>query len=137
MQQFGLEKSCEDFFMARIFRQITDRDRVLISHLKTKGMGVSEIARRVGKDKSSISRELRRNALTVSRDEQVFWLGVRHLMTDDELREYLAKLTPKELSEFEDKTHWSAREAQRTRDSCVFRANQVRLLKLSRPNRCI
>lgn len=45
----------------RTFKQITQRDRVMISRLKAYGFSISEIARRLGKNKSTISREVRRN----------------------------------------------------------------------------
>ena len=45
----------------RTFKQITYRDRVMISRLKACGFSLSDIARRLGKNKSSISRELKRN----------------------------------------------------------------------------
>lgn len=47
--------------MHKPYKQITQDERDLIAHLHTKGLARSEIARRIGRDKSSISRELQRN----------------------------------------------------------------------------
>jgi len=44
------------------YRQISDRDRVTISRLKACGFSISEIARRTGFHKSSLSREFKRNS---------------------------------------------------------------------------
>ena len=43
------------------YRHINERDRIKIAKLKSYKLSVSEIARRTGFNKSSISRELRRN----------------------------------------------------------------------------
>jgi len=47
--------------MHKPYKQITQDERDLIAHLHAKGLARSEIARRIGRDKSTISRELRRN----------------------------------------------------------------------------
>jgi IS30 family transposase len=39
--------------MGRGFKQLTARDRLLISKLRAKKLSISEIARRIGKDKST------------------------------------------------------------------------------------
>ncbi len=46
----------------RMFKQITYRERVMISRLRNCGLSISEIAQKIGKNKSSVSRELKRNA---------------------------------------------------------------------------
>ena len=48
-----------------LYRHISGRDRDRIAHWHTHGSSLSEIAHRLGRNKSSISRELRRNASTV------------------------------------------------------------------------
>lgn len=55
----------------RKFKQINYRDRVTISRLKANGFSISEIARRTGFHKSSLSREFKRNC-TVDNDHD-FW----------------------------------------------------------------
>lgn len=45
----------------RTFKQLTQRDRVMISRLKACGVSISRIAVKIGKNKSTISRELKRN----------------------------------------------------------------------------
>ena len=47
--------------MHKPYKQITENERDIIAHLHAKGLAHSEIARRIGRDKSTISRELRRN----------------------------------------------------------------------------
>ena len=47
--------------MHKPYKQITQDERDLIAHLHAKGLARSEIARQIGRDKSTISRELRRN----------------------------------------------------------------------------
>lgn len=47
--------------MHNSYKQITQDERDLIAHLHAKGLARSEIARQMGRDKSTISRELRRN----------------------------------------------------------------------------
>ncbi len=47
--------------MHKPYQQLTQDERDLIAHLHAKGLARSEIARRIGRDKSTISRELRRN----------------------------------------------------------------------------
>src|SRR3989338_9611382 len=48
--------------MHKPYKQITQDERDLIAHYHAKGLARSEIARRIGRDKSTISRELRRNS---------------------------------------------------------------------------
>src|SRR3989338_1905780 len=47
--------------MHKPYKQRTQDERDLIAHLHAKGLARSEIARQIGRDKSTISRELRRN----------------------------------------------------------------------------
>jgi IS30 family transposase len=47
--------------MHKPYQQLTQDERDLIAHLHAKGLARSAIARRIGRDKSTISRELRRN----------------------------------------------------------------------------
>ena len=47
--------------MHKPYKQITQDERDLIAHLHAKGLARSEIARQIGRDKSTISRELWRN----------------------------------------------------------------------------
>jgi transposase, IS30 family len=52
----------------RTYRQVTTEERYIISHLRSQGKGQAEIAREVGRDRSTIWREFRRN----SSDEGVY-----------------------------------------------------------------
>ena len=47
--------------MHKPYQQLTQDERDLIAHYHAKGLARSEIARRIGRDKSTLSRELRRN----------------------------------------------------------------------------
>jgi transposase, IS30 family len=136
MQRSGsrdAEKSGEDFSMGkRAFKQLCERDRVLISFLKSRGLSLSEIARRIGKNKSTISRELRRNAEVVSPDEKLFWFKVRNLIVDDELDQHLSAMRPCDRNELEKTSiHWCARDAQARRNQRLWEANQKRRRKKS------
>ena len=114
----------------RAFKQLTERDRVLISHLKNRGLSLSEIARRVGKDKSTISRELKRNADVVTAEDRLFWVKVRNCWFDEDVELYLAKLPPLHRERLEETTrHWSARDAQARRNQRLWEANQKRRRK--------
>lgn len=73
----------------RGYKQLTDRDRVLIAKLKVKKLSLSEIARRIGKDKSTVSRELRRNAVLVTPHDRFFFYAVERLWTDEQLEAFL------------------------------------------------
>jgi transcriptional regulator with XRE-family HTH domain len=73
----------------RCFKQLTSSDRLMISKLKAKKLSLSEIARRIGKDKSTVSRELRRNAVTVTPQDRFFLLRVNRLWSEEQLDEYL------------------------------------------------
>ncbi len=48
--------------MHKLYKQLTQDERDLIAHLHAKGLARNEIARQIGRDKSTISRELRRNS---------------------------------------------------------------------------
>jgi len=110
----------------RGFKQLTGRDRVLISKLKEKKLSVSEIARQIGKNKSTVSRELRRNQSKSTPWDVHFLLCMQRLWTEEQLDEYL-KTQPAE--EREVKRYWAPAEAQQL---CAYRrrrANQKRRRK--------
>ena len=97
----------------RAFKQLTERDRVLISYLKNRGLSLSEIARRIGKNKSTISRELRRNAQVVTKEDHLFWLKIQNLWLDKDLERYLAGLPDAQrMGLVQTRLDWSARDAQ-------------------------
>lgn len=110
----------------RGFKQLTARDRVLIWQLKEQKLSLSEIARRIGKNKSTVSRELRRNQTRLTPQDAYFLFRVERLWTEEELDDYL-QTRPAE--EREVKTYWRHAEAQQR---CVQRrwvANQKRRRK--------
>ena len=114
----------------RAFRQLTERDRVLISHLKNRGLSLSEIGRRVGKDKSTISRELKRNARAVTAEDRLFWIKVQNLWFDEDLERYLSTLSKYQREELTKTTlDWTARDAQARHNFRRWESNQKRRRK--------
>jgi IS30 family transposase len=111
----------------RCFKQLTARDRLMISKLKVKKLSLSEIARRIGKDKSTVSRELRRNAVTITPQDRFFLLRVNRLWSEEQLDEYLLTQPP-EWRQTNDV--WVHAEAQSQRDLRCWRANQKRRRKM-------
>jgi transposase, IS30 family len=110
----------------RCFKQLTPRDRLMISKLKAQKLTLTEIARRIGKDKSTVSRELRRNAVTVTPQDRFFLLRVDRLWSEEQLDEYLLTQPPDWRC-----THnvWAHAHAQSQRDLRCWRANQKRRRK--------
>jgi len=111
----------------RTFKQLTQTDRVYISRLRANGLvSVTQIAQRLGVHKSTISRELKRNAQVVTRETQLFYQELR-------LLGFPKKEMEKQLDELKrtakDYRNWVATEAQRTRDYRLHCANQVRRRK--------
>jgi IS30 family transposase len=114
----------------RTFKQLTDRDRVLISYLKNRKLSISEIARRVGKSKSTISRELRRNADVLTAETRLFWLKVRNLWSDEDLEAYLAQSSASERERLlRPAAYWRAWDAQARCNQRRWEANQKRRRK--------
>ena len=73
----------------RGFKQLTVRDRMLIAMLKARELSLSEIARRIGKDKSTISRELRRNQSVSTAQDRWFPFRNERFWSEAQLDEYL------------------------------------------------
>lgn len=111
---------------ARGFKQLTARDRLLIAKLRMQQLSVSEIARRIGKNKSTVSRELRRNQTTETPQERYFLFRVHQLWTEDELDEYL-QTQPAEKRK--NKTYWKHSDAQQLCDNRRWLSNQRRRRK--------
>ncbi len=74
----------------RGYKQLTARDRLLIAKLQVAKLSLSEIARRIGKDKSTVSRELRRNAVRVTPQDRFFYFRVDRFWSEEQLDEFLA-----------------------------------------------
>ena len=110
----------------RSFKQLTSRDRLMISKLKAKKLSLSEIARRIGKDKSTVSRELRRNAITVTPRDRFFYFRVQRFWSEEQLDDYLLTKPP-EWRQTEEV--WAHADAQSQRDIRWWRANQKRRRK--------
>jgi len=110
----------------RGFKQLTARDRLLMSKLKGKKLSISEIAQRIGKHKSTVSRELRRNASTVTPQDRFFWFRVRRLWTEEQLDHYLTSRPPQDRQTNVLWIHSDAQETSRHRRWC---ANQRRRRK--------
>src|SRR5438552_17012796 len=97
----------------RGFKQLTARDRALISKLKEKKLSLSDIARRIGKDKSTVSREPRRNEERVTPQDAHFLFRIERLWTEEELDEYLETQSAEKR---EVETYWSHADAQQLCD---------------------
>lgn len=110
----------------RTYKQLTQRDRVMISHLKAKNFSLSEIAKRVGKNKSTISRELKRNGQKSTAEDAIFWHSVLHLCSYEEAIAYFIE---QRIDISKDRYDWNASDAQRTRDVRMRMANQIRRRK--------
>jgi transposase, IS30 family len=112
--------------MGRGFKQLSARDRVLISKLKEKKLSISEIARRIGRDKSTVSRELRRNRSVVTPQDALFYFRIERLWTEEQLDEYLLTRPPEERRTVKCWTHAAAQSHSEFRR---WRANQKRRRK--------
>jgi IS30 family transposase len=80
----------------RGYKQLTERDRVLISKLRRKKLTITEIALRIGKDKSTVSRELRRNAVVITPQDRFFLHRIQNLWSEEQLDEYLKSRPPED-----------------------------------------
>lgn len=58
------------------YNHLTEKDRYVISHLKLAGYSYREIAHRIGRSHTTISREIKRNGPKISGD--VYWYYVTH-----------------------------------------------------------
>jgi transposase, IS30 family len=56
------------------YTHITENERYVISHLKSAGYSFGEIGLRLGRDHTSIMREISRNRPTCA-DDAVYWHG--------------------------------------------------------------
>lgn len=104
----------------RSFRQINQRDRVKISRLKAMGFSNSDIARKTGFNRSTISREFKRNS-----DEE----EISHETWLELVRDYPDENIPKPP---DDRARWTAESASKKRDRRVWHANQKRRRKSTR-----
>jgi IS30 family transposase len=110
----------------RGYKQLTDRDRVLIALLKRKKLSLSEIARRLGKNKSTISRELRRNAIKITPQDRFFYLRVDRFWTEEQLDEWLKLQAPEARKSY---VVWSRQDAQAAFEIRAWKAQQKRRRK--------
>lgn len=106
------------------YKQITSRDRLLIAQLRAKGLNQNEIARRIGKSPSTISRELKRNGIVITPQDRFFNLRIEQQLFTDE--EFEAFLQTRSAEERETLVGYSSFEAQITADNRAFAAQQKR-----------
>jgi len=106
----------------QVFKQLTKSDRAKISKLLTSGLSISKIAKRLGKNKSSISREIRRNGITVTPDDQIFWFCTEHDIEFETMKQLLReeRKIPKAFID------WNAQSAQRQSDVRRLFSNRAR-----------
>lgn len=96
--------------MGRNYKHLSKEDRDLIAILRAKGISMKEIGEKLGKDKSTISRELQRNAPEKHRGyylghkaqerAQVRWVSshMRNRLKNGEIRAYTEKQLKDDLS---------------------------------------
>jgi IS30 family transposase len=118
----------------RGYKHLTDRDRLLIAKLRAKKFNITEIARRVGKDKSTVSRELRRNATVETAHDRLFYFRVHQLWTEEELDRYLAT-QPAEARET--KRVWRWADAQQMAEHRAWKASQKRRRKTAKTRKWV
>lgn len=63
------------------YTHITEKERYVISHLKSAGFSLREIGRRLGRDHTSIMREINRNRPTYA-DDAVYWYTATQSIAD-------------------------------------------------------
>lgn len=118
----------------RGFKQLTARDRVLISKLREKKLSLSEIARQIGKNKSTVSRELRRNQSRVTPQQAYFLFRIERLWTEEQLDEYLQTQSAEKRQV---KTYWAHTEAQQRSEQRRWVSNQKRRRKQPRTRKWV
>jgi IS30 family transposase len=111
----------------RTYKQLTARDRLLIAQLKHKGLKLAEIARRIGKSRSTLSREMKRNAIEITAEDRFFNLRISRLWNDEEFDRFLLT-QPEELRV--PAIVYSHSDAQLAADNRAFKAQQKRRRKL-------
>jgi IS30 family transposase len=92
-------------------------------------MSITQIALRLGVHKSTISRELKRNAQVDDVESQIFWLGVYNLWSRQEVLDYLDKLKKNGNPTLQPEKCWTATMAQSIRNRRLYLANQLRRRK--------
>lgn len=115
--------------MGKKYFQLGPQNRVFISCLQVKGTGISEISRRTGFHKSTISRELRRNAKVSTREEHLLFLEMSLTgFSKKKITERLAELKA-HVAGLCIETVWTATDDQRTRDHRLAVSQQLRRRK--------
>jgi IS30 family transposase len=108
------------------YLQLTYEDRRLISHWKARGLGVNQIALRVGVHKSTVSRELKRNGKVSTVESQLFWREVSLAeYPREQVEHYLEQLRPR----LNENSAWTALEAQRVREMRLLASQSLRRRK--------
>jgi transposase, IS30 family len=110
----------------RAYRHLTDRERLLISKLRAQRFKLAEIARRIGKDKSTVSRELQRNGDDETPHDRFFYFRVHGLWTAEGLDAYLATQPAEDR---ETKRVWKWSDAQQYAEERSRKAQEKRRRK--------
>ena len=108
------------------YNRLTANERAVISRMKTRGVSISGIARALGRNKSTVSRELRRNAITQTPHDRFFLLRVQNLWNEEQLEEYL-KTQPEDARKTV--SVWRAGDAQAMAETRAFAAQTKRRRK--------
>lgn len=62
------------------YKHLTENDRYVISYLILDGYSLREIGRRIGRDHTTISREIKRNRPATFNNDDVYWYEIGHPM---------------------------------------------------------
>jgi IS30 family transposase len=108
------------------YKHLNGRDRLLISQLRDKGLSQSAIARAIGRDRSTVSRELRRNAYVSTPWDRRFYECISKFWTEEDLDAHLATQPPSERRRYK---VWSHRDAQAIAEGRAWRASMKRRRK--------
>ena len=97
------------------YKHLNARDRLLISQLRQKGLSMSGVARAIGRHKSTVSRELRRNTYVSTPWDRRFYECIQKFWTEEDLDAYLATQPAAERRRYKVWSHHDAESIARNR----------------------
>jgi len=117
--------------MKKKYIQLTAKQRARIGKLRAWRVSISEISRRIGVHKSTVSRELRRNGESSGESNQIY--SRMASLSDDPILKKQAKAIPEKKKRVHYETKWAQRRAEQRR----YWSNQRRTRKHKRVRRWI
>ena len=88
----------------RFFKQLTYRDRQIIQSELKKGTSLSKIAIKIGKNKSTLSREIKRNFKIITAKEQIRDHCLHNCLDPSQV----------DKTKYKDLAYWTAASAEQT-----------------------